>query len=79
VIISRLNARSALNSNGEILSLGLQTASRNASLQSVNKCIVRRARDIEILELRLADLGKRSHGGRDNDVINGLALGLRGL
>ena len=46
-IISRLNACSALNSNGEIRSLGLQTASRNASLQSVNKCIERLARDIE--------------------------------
>jgi hypothetical protein len=31
----------------EIRSLGLQTASRNASLQSVTKYIERRARDIE--------------------------------
>ena len=35
------------HTNGEIRSLGLQTASRNASLQSVTKCIERRARDIE--------------------------------
>ena len=64
MIISRLDACAALNSNGEILSLGLQTASRNASLQSVTKCIKSTMHGTLKHQLRFVDLGKRRHGCR---------------